>query len=169
MRMLSEKRAISEVVSYVLLVSLSIAMAGIIYAWLNFYVKSPLPEESCPDVSLIILEYKCDSTTGFLNLTVQNRGRFDVDGYYLKINNGQRDVNLYLNGSTLSYVPLKMMSGQTSSGLFDFNLYDRIKNIEIEPIKGFDESGRTILCKDSIIRQDASNCVVAGRSPEYAP
>ena len=153
------KKAISELVSYVLLISLAVAMSGAVYAWLNFYVKNPFPEESCPEVRLIIQDYNC-AAGKILNLTVQNRGRFDVDGYIIKINNGSsRDYNIYemfhiINGiPSPNYVPFSMEVGASSTGLFNYTAFNKITAVEIEAVKGVDRSQRPILCKDSVVRQ----------------
>jgi hypothetical protein len=149
------RKAVSEMVTYVLLVSLAIAMAGGVYAWLRFYIQNPFPEQSC-EITLVIENYNCSDN--ILNLTVQNRGRFDVDGYIIKINNGTRDYNIYDYRYLISYVPLKMSVGGRSNGLFNYTVFNQVNATEIEAVKGFDKNMRPILCKDSIVRQDISGC-----------
>ena len=148
------KKAISELIAYVLLISLAVAMSGVIYAWLKFYVQNPLPEENCPQVSLIIQEYKC--TGGSLNLTVQNKGRFTVDGYYIKVNNGTRDYEVREIHYDWPYVPFKMEPGNSTLATFDISAFGpgKVKAVEIEAIKGFDKNDNPILCENSILRQD---------------
>ncbi|MEM2956548.1 MAG: hypothetical protein QW041_03195 [Candidatus Pacearchaeota archaeon] len=154
------KKAISELVTYVLLISLAFAMSAAVYSWLKFYVQQPFAEESCPEVRLTIEDYSC--TDGILNLTVQNRGRFDVDGYIIKINNGTRDYNIYeINNPTKVYVPFKMESGNITTGMFNFSSFGKIVNVEIEAVRGFKE-GRPILCENSILRQKIERCITFG-------
>jgi len=156
------KKAISEMVSYILLISLAVAMSGIVYAWLQFYVQKPFAEESCPDISLIITDYNCSN--GIFNLTVQNKGRFYVDGYTLKINNGTRDYSIYEISSIIKSIPIRnyvnasMNPGDINSGQFNFMIYKKINAVEIEAVRGFDKSGRPILCENSVFRQAISNC-----------
>jgi hypothetical protein len=151
-----DKRAVSEMVTYVLLISLAVAMAGGVYAWLRFYVNpNVFPEQSC-EITLVIEDYNCSGN--IFNLTVQNRGRFDVEGYIIKINNGTRDYTIYDYRYLLSYVPPKISVGESSNGLFNYTVFKHVNATEIEAVKGFDKNGRPILCKDSIVRQDISGC-----------
>jgi len=151
------KRAISILIGYVLLITLAIVMSGIVYSWLKFYAQKPFAEASCRDVSLIITDYNCTYFSPFtLNLSIQNKGRFDVDGYIIKINNGTRDYNVKEKGTNLNYVNVKMESGNVSSRLFDYSALVNIAAIEIEAIRGKDKYGRNILCENSVIRQSIS-------------
>ena len=77
------KRGVSIVVGYVLLITIVIAIAGIVYSWLRWYV-TPGEDISCPDgVSLVIKEYEC--VGDILNLTIKNKGRFSFDGFVVFI------------------------------------------------------------------------------------
>jgi len=81
------KKAVSEIVSYVLLISITFAISGIVYSWLVFYV-TPGEEIKCDDgVSLTIRNYEYNCSTKQLNLTLQNRGLFNFDGYIIRVNN----------------------------------------------------------------------------------
>lgn len=80
------KKAISEIVSYVLLISLAIAMAAAAYAFIRPYAEKPLPQEECPEsISIVLENYSCDQTT--INFTLKNRGLFNVTGLKLKVIN----------------------------------------------------------------------------------
>jgi hypothetical protein len=142
-------------ITYVLLISLAVAMSGAVYAWLRFYVQSPFSEENC-EIDLVIESYNCNNS--MLNLTVQNRGKFDADGYIIKINNGTRDYSLYEKRYTLSYVPFQMDVGERSEGLFDYKMFNHINATEIEAVRGFDKNNKPILCKDSVVRQEIFGC-----------
>lgn len=150
------KRGISEIVSYVLLVSLAMVMAGVIFSWMKFYAEKPLPSESCPEVSIVIQDYFCKDK--MLNLTVQNRGRFDIDGYIIKISNGTMFYSMQEKGSRLNYVPANLSSGEPANRIFNYSRYNAIKEIEIEAIKGKDKAGRPILCVNSVLRQAVQQC-----------
>jgi len=151
------KKGISEIISYVMLLSLALTMAGGVFAYLKFYAQNPFPEEKCPDVSAIIREYNCSN--GILNLTVQNKGRFDLDGYTIKINNGTNATYVLRPvDSNFNYVILDLVPDEYKSELFNFSKYSRINSIEIEAVRGTDSSGRPILCEDSIITQNIVGC-----------
>jgi FlaG/FlaF family flagellin (archaellin) len=93
---MSNKRGVSELVSYVLLISITFAIAAIVYGWLMFYV-TPAKEVKCEEgITLTIrsLVYNCTSKS--LNMTLQNRGLFNVDGYRVRVNNKSgADIGVY--------------------------------------------------------------------------
>ncbi len=91
--MLTNKKAISLVVSYVLLISIGLSIAGLVYGWLRFYVNVD-ETKGCPDgifVTFSEVDYnKNDSVPkNAINMTlkIQNRGTFNVDGYIIRANN----------------------------------------------------------------------------------
>ena len=80
------KNAVSNLIGYVLLISITIGLSVFVYNWLRFYVSEEAVEQ-CPDtVNVIIKDYNCTSgTNGFLNITLKNKGLFSVDGYTLRV------------------------------------------------------------------------------------
>lgn len=89
MRILLQKdnNAVSNIIAYVLLISITIGLSVMVYNWLRFYVSEEKVEQ-CPDtVSVIIESYNCVSgTDGFLNITLKNKGLFGIGGYKLRVN-----------------------------------------------------------------------------------
>jgi hypothetical protein len=51
-----------------------------------------------------------------------------------------------------------MNPGDINSGQFNFMIYKKINAVEIEAVRGFDKSGKPILCENSVFRQAISNC-----------
>ena len=81
------KKGISEVVSYVLLIILSLSLAIFVFNWLRGFVPT-MNEAKCPEgVSLIIKDKVYTPANKSLTLTIENRGRFNADGYYVRVNN----------------------------------------------------------------------------------
>jgi len=84
------KRALSNVVGYVLLISITISLSVIVYGWLRFYVSED-DVESCSDgVNVIIRSYECfkpnaEGVGGRIIVTLKNKGLFTVDGYELRV------------------------------------------------------------------------------------
>ena len=150
----NEKRAITELIAYVLLISLAIALSIIVYNWLRFYVL-PYESKACPDgVSLIIQEYSCNG--GIINLTVRNKGLFKIDGYIFKVNNNTdysgkpEGLPVYLLGSVQLPNPLNPSEMHSVSYAYQ-NSYGRIVEIEIEPFRM--QENKLVYCDKSIIRQ----------------
>ena len=82
------KGGISEIVSYVLLIVISMAIATLVFTFLKAYV--PKQNLECKEgVSLIVEKMTCanDAITGqnILQLSLENRGLFKIDKVYLRI------------------------------------------------------------------------------------
>jgi len=83
------KKGISIMVGYILLVSISVVMGIIVYSTLKTYV--PLDPPTCPaEVSVLVKEYSCVVDTS-LDLTIKNNGRFSIAGYFIHISNNAND------------------------------------------------------------------------------
>lgn len=148
------KLGVSAVVGYVLLVSLSVVMGGIIYIWMKSYV----PQESleCPDGSSLVLEsyeYDCGALNS-INITLRNNGRFDVGGYFIKagdiLNQTIATIDLSavlvntrgFNPSTFSKSVLMgnlnenaLKPTQTIKDTFDLSGIGNITALEIVPVR----------------------------------
>ncbi|MBA7678297.1 hypothetical protein ES703_86570 [subsurface metagenome] len=82
------RKGVSIIIGYVLLVTFAIIIGGVIYQWLKGYVPTDFLE--CPDgVSIFINEVSCTNITGGLelDLTIKNNGRFDIAGYFIHATN----------------------------------------------------------------------------------
>ena len=94
MKMLGQKRGVSVLVGYVLLVVFVIVIAAIVFAWLRSYV--PAEALNCPDgTSVFIQEASFNSATNpaQLNITIKNNGRFDIAGFFIHAtNNSSQEV-----------------------------------------------------------------------------
>jgi hypothetical protein len=84
-----KKRGLSVIVGYALLIGMTIALSVLVFQWLRHYVGEANGEDlSCPEgVSLTISEAECvGGLGGFLNLTLKNRGKHNVDGFVVRVN-----------------------------------------------------------------------------------
>ncbi len=80
--MLNDKRGIGEVIGYILLIAIVIALSVLVYGWLKTYVPSESIE--CSDgTSISVDNYVYDCTNNVLNLTLKNSGRFNIAGFYI--------------------------------------------------------------------------------------
>ena len=81
------KKGVSIMVGYVLLIGLAIVMGGTTYVWMKSYIpKEPL---ECPaGTSLMIKDYQYNcGDLNWINLTLKNNGRFDIGGYAIHVSN----------------------------------------------------------------------------------
>ena len=80
------KKALSVMIGYILLITFGIIISVIVYSYLKTYV--PKEFVKCPEgVSLFIEEINCseDGITGNknINITIQNNGKFNLAGYFI--------------------------------------------------------------------------------------
>lgn len=103
------KKGISEIVSYVLLIVLGLGLATATYFFLSGYVN-PFNEGECPDgVAITVTNYTCGDN--HIDITLKNNGRFNLAGVIINgINNSDgTEFQLYdypgINVSNSSIVP----------------------------------------------------------------
>ena len=168
------KKGLSIMIGYVLLVAIAVVIGVIVYAWLRTYIPTEIP--SCPDGTSLFLKVTCEEEN--LSVKLDNNGRFDVSGYYIRGSNlsgeevvatidlGEYDYNnLYegLGGVVLFKIGDTSNPGDTS-GLKPgedwtdvFNLSSQEVNfIEIVPARYQERKGKIVLvvCSKAIARED---------------
>ena len=165
--MFVNKKGISELVSYVLLIVLAIAIAGGVYLWLTSIAK-PLQTVECPDISLILENYSCFGANkggagniGNITLFLRNNGRFDITGFKIMIANksdgilsnitmienctGDTPINSY--GCEIDVSSTREVSGR-------YICLDKVQYVQISPIKEID--GKLAYCNPMVF--SISNC-----------
>jgi hypothetical protein len=83
-QIMNNKKGVSIMVGYVLLVTLAIVMGGIIYVWMKSYV--PVDKVGCPDGTSFVVtgyDYECSNLTR-INVTIKNNGLFGIAGFFIK-------------------------------------------------------------------------------------
>lgn len=83
-----DKRGISVVIGYVLLISIAIIISVIVYQWIKTYV--PTEALQCTEgISVYVSNstFDCSSPGNIFNLTIKNSGRFSIAGYYIHVSN----------------------------------------------------------------------------------
>jgi len=166
--MIKNKKAVSVMIGYVLLITFGIIMSVMIFAYLKTYV--PRDSASCPDgVSLFLKDYECNST--HLNITLKNNGRFNVVGYFIKAANSSDQIigtmDLAPNYSVQSNVLPQGAIVFNLQNLYDFmkpgveishlfNHTSEIALIEIMPavIKGKNQQAEFTVCGNAIVREE---------------
>ncbi|MEM4326009.1 MAG: hypothetical protein QXU40_01785 [Candidatus Pacearchaeota archaeon] len=96
------KKGVSVIISYVLLVIFAVIIGGIVFQWLKTY--TPFQSLECPEgVSIMVENVVFFTNTHKLSLNITNNGRFNLSGYLIKIKNNQNqeipviDISQYLN------------------------------------------------------------------------
>lgn len=105
---MSDKRAVSEIVSYVLLIVIAIGISVMAYGFLKLYVPKPAPE--CPaDVSLIVSDYLCILSPNHLVLNISNKGLWKVQG---------ANVRFGIRGQTVRDLITNKINPNANDGIF---------------------------------------------------
>jgi hypothetical protein len=170
----NEKRGISVMIGYVLLVGFIIIMSIMVYSWMKTYV--PTEDMKCPQsVSLFITEKKCTATVdGYkLNITLRNIGKFSIAGFFIKASNSTEERiatidlanNLTAEGAGVTLNNQTVLHNIAGSGnsmipgaesTFIFDLGSKICLIEIIPARyqEVNEITRFLSCGDSRIKEE---------------
>ena len=115
--------------SYVLLIVIGMAIAGMVYGFLRCRAQLP-DEEVCPeDTTLIIRDYSCNNAEKTIEIEVQNKGLFNVNGFFIRATNS---TGISPN------IPLKKYGVEGIEGRFDFGTLE-----EPEVLKPTDPSQLT--------------------------
>tara|TARA_Y100000310_G_C20636460_1_gene791427 strand:- start:1330 stop:1905 length:576 start_codon:yes stop_codon:yes gene_type:complete len=95
--LLKNKRGISEILSYAILIIIAIAISILVFNFLRGY--TPIEKDGCTDDrTLILQDYSCkysisggiDSTDVLLDLTLLNKGLFAVDAAYIRFGEAEK-------------------------------------------------------------------------------
>ncbi len=143
-RMIENKKGLSDLISYVLLIVIAIGMSIGVYSYLKVYV--PNEKISCTnDVTLSLQEYVCSENS--LNLTLFNSGLFKSDAILIRIKEPNRKISTILDQE--KFFPF--MPGEFQSVVLTTPSLNGEYELEIQP-EQFTEDNKLALC-ESIIKQ----------------
>lgn len=147
MRVMKNKKGLSEIIAYVLLISIAVAISILVYGWLKGQVTVN-EGISCPDgVSLIIENYSCSYATKVLSLNLQNKGFFDIEGYNVKVNNRTgADFGIY----SINESGVKILVGKEFYSIYSLNSVSKPVLVDVQPIVLV--KGKRAFCK-SIVQE----------------
>jgi len=176
---LKNKKGLSLMVEYVLIIVFSVVIALIVYGVLRTYI--PQDKIACPEgTSLLIENYNYDCTPGnqILTFTIRNDGRFNVTGYFVYISdekhesinaagNNTDDPSPYMGDLSIDGIKLGMDPGISTSstfkpGDFEIETYDfsdgisspnQVYSLTIVPMRWQSENGKMkmVSCADEKI------------------
>jgi len=163
------KRAVSLMVSYVLLIVISLGLASGVYSFLKFRASIPT-DEGCPgDAVLRIRNYACATNEKILTLEIENKGLFNISGFFIRASNATdfptiiplqttddiSEVGEETKGSYYFKAPLAPNAKQSMN--FSYIGAIPLKKIEIQP---FIVKERLQSCENIISLQieDSRNC-----------
>mgnify|MGYP003977508227 FL=1 len=145
-----DKKGVSVIVAYVLLVVMALSMSVMIYQWLKFQA-TPVDEIKCPDeVSLIIEDVEC-SVNG-MNVYIKNRGFFTFDGYIMRVSDFEdAEIGIYVlhefneevvpaGEKTITFPTDELVQFKVDNKMGDFTF------LEVQPFI-YDEKNGKVYCE----------------------
>ena len=155
-----DKRAVSLMISYVLLISMVVTLGIIVASWIYFQAKNPpVGSESCDGVSITGENFCCYVTStgkALLNMSLNNNGRFTVREVFVRYETplGSGDVFRYSFPKFISpLVPNNKTNFSIayldSSGNPEFR-HKRIDRLRLVPYTG-------VLCSENGVTFDLPN------------
>jgi hypothetical protein len=155
-RLGKNKSALSNIVAYVLLISITIALSVIVYNWLRPYVSGDEVETCSDGVNIIIRSYQCfEGSGGRLHVTLKNKGRFSVDGYILRVHNRTgAEFGVYLLNDTgtkiepgVERTDVYFFNAQSFIDLNDLNVGDDLNTVTLLEVQPFMTENGEIKCQ----------------------
>jgi len=149
-----DKRAISEIVSYAILIIIAVSLSIMVYSFLKLYI--PKDKVTCEeDLKLIFQDYTCQNN--LLNLTITNKGLFKADAAYLRMGNasGKQQINknnflLYGLNNSLGLNPGDSFS--STYNIAEFLAYG-VSDYSLELQPAIIRNKQIIVCENAIITQ----------------
>ena len=178
--MFVDKRAVSQVVTYVLLIITALGLSVLVYAFLQGFI----PEEKfiCPEnLALIIRTVRCDIPLkqGQILVDVSNKGNFEIDGVYARYSQLEGGVASnplipidsedygsinritsdqaaggFLYFGRLSDVPIPLRPGKNYTQLFSYS--GGLKKIEFQPFVNRGGNEELGICENKVVSRVVS-------------
>ncbi len=166
------RKGLSEMIGYILLISMTIILSLTVYGWLKTYV--PTKSIECADgASLFMQDFNYTCNTNTLNLTLKNNGRFDLAGYFIHATTnasqelavtdisgstpkGSGGVVTYWQGGTQDYNPIN--AGSIMKDGFLLSSIGQIYSIEVVPMRYelINNRNRPVSCSNAKIVEKLS-------------
>lgn len=173
---MKSKKALSEIVGYVLLIVIAVGISILVYSFLKGYIIKEDPK--CPDnLAISIYDYTCHTEGGqkLIDIQLANAGTYNINGYMLRL----RVVYIDEDGNEKTSI-LKRIDGKDYDSILETRQvlgvgnmtapiqidytgrgdvdYTRLINIEVEPyISG--KNYQKVLCSNAVISQPIEDCV----------
>ncbi len=151
----SDKRGISVIIGYILLIGIAIGLSVMVYNWLVFFL--PGEEIECPDtINLDLRDVSCNAGLRELNFSVRNNGLFSFDGFVVKVNHREdARIGVYNIGGDNGVFNEKISPGDEPFKVeIDYNAVDypginaRLTLLDVLPFLVNDE-GNEVYCHPS--------------------
>ena len=174
---MKNKRGISVIIGYVLLIVIAIGLSIAVFGFLRAYLPKEMPECET-DVKLIIREKSCDFTARTLTLKLENKGLFSADAAFIRFAESDRTVREWINNpdkefisyfseflfclpvvppATEEYDPDKCQLKPGDTHDFDLDVFIPTPGeytIEVQPAVFVEDAQDPVVCEQAVITQD---------------
>jgi flagellin-like protein len=164
---IQNKKGVSNIIGYILLITITIIISTIVFQWMKSYV--PTDSLECPEgVSVFIKDYNYDCTNKKFDFILKNNGRFDVGGYFIHGTNSSQqelattDLTFYIEPIDLNVNSVILFddnvnyltSNNEVNNTFDFSdsSFGQIYSIEIIPVR-YQLNKKVISCGNAKIKE----------------
>ena len=176
------KKGLSEMVSYALLVSIAIIVSVGVFIWMRGIANVSPPADCKEGTSIMLEDYSCTSSGSYpgISLNLKNNGMFNVEGIILAVSNDSKRfdpvylVPLNQPGQSPGYFffwplfePSKNVNAgfkntQKIGGVEQLVPFNEIKIIQIQPFITYKKGNKKeiIVCQDSVVRQEITGCII---------
>jgi len=142
------KKALSNLIAYVLLITITISLSVMVYGWLKFYVEEGEVEECSGNVNIVVNGYDCFAgVDGNFTIELKNKGLFNVDGFVIRVHNrSDADFGFYV----LEEIDDVLKTGQSYNKTYDFPLTEDAEgviDVTLVDVQPFVREGGKIFCK----------------------
>ncbi len=158
------KKAVSLMLSYVILISIVIALSIAVFVWLKT-VSNVNPATDCNEGTSVILDDSvCNGA--IINLTIKNNGRFNIAGVLVSVGNDTRKIPVtYLSAFEETYEDgfyffnPELSPGEKKYAVFERGNPSKINKVVIVQIQPFIiAKKKKVFCSESIIKQQIPDC-----------
>ena len=183
---INNKKAVSLMISYVLLITIAIIMSIIVFAYLKT-IANVEPVIDCKEgTSIVVEDYSCEE--GKITLTIRNNGIFNVDGFIatfggkelqepsakLDIAEGQETTLTHFKSgkNSIPFDPPRFLDPTDPKKdplipgeIIEVNFtnsegFKTIYNLKVQPYIIDEETELRIACGGKINKQDVEDCQI---------
>lgn len=171
---LDNKKGLSVVVGYVLLIVISLSLSLMVYTWMK---RSAIkPETTCPEtISIMITNYECTTSSKEISLTLENNGLYNIDGAIIKVSTSLTKLPIYalefidstdtyveeVTESEFGFEPYLTASEAVNHRVtmkFSYDNLDPKTIAKISIIPLYDGGKERLICSDQEIQQEIQGC-----------
>lgn len=161
------KRGISEIVAYAIMIAIAIGLATAVFAWYKVVVEGTKEAVDCKDGTSVYLDsYRCVPSPGQtdLVLTIKNNGGFNVSGVIVKVSDdvAKEPTNtllpvggLSINAGTYTFSS-DLKPGEQKDATFKNSSSGPIRRVSIQPYVYINK--RIVVCQGTLIKEPIIRC-----------